>query len=140
MRKKNSTLPSCKSCFLDTQEAMYMMITGPPNPLDSLHPLPGKCAEQIKIRRHYFSKVWRIREFNLRLSLQKKTQRSPCQNPQGSMSQHGSRNAPVRACKFSECSPSCWVLKSCNSWDAKAHPQLHESLFINVPIYGGWLL
>ena len=66
----------------------------------------------------------------------KKTQRSPCQNPQGSMSQHCSRNAPVRACKFSECSPSCWALKSCNPWDAKGRASatagvtLHQRTYI----------
>ena len=120
---------------------MYMMITGPPNPLDSLHPLPGKCAEQIKIRRHYFSKVWRIREFNLRLSLQKKLKgvhvkilKDQCHNTALETPQSEPASFQNVRQVVGPSNPATHGMQK------GGHPQLRGSLFINVPIYGGWLL
>ena len=46
MRKKNSTLPSCKSLFLTCRKPSIWKLQGqgPPNPFDVLHPLPLKSS------------------------------------------------------------------------------------------------
>lgn len=104
-RKQNWTLQSC-------------MLLGPPNSCDALRPSPCKCAEPISIQLCSDTQgKWK----NMRLRLKKQLKPVQSKASRFNVKTLLYRNTPVQACKFSECSPSCRVLKSCKPWDAKSN-------------------